>query len=600
LGNGGDDDAEDVSIVDVPADSLVVPALSRSVSAKLSSDIEQITGKHRDELTRFLNTWLHQQQSSLTQAEERVGAAFAETTPLRQVSLEARSSPGLEVQGYLGSKCAPGLEVCLSTQPYAQRPEVPMPSEAAISSELRTSALAEKEKLDDPAVLKKTKSAHTDKPVRKASAASKRDALFADVRESHRDNLTRLQRLTDSTAYEWFSGTLIVSNALFIGWQCQYMAARAEDDARAHVVQRKTEPMFFIVCGVIYTILFAVELGARWVADGFIHFFQTREIWWNLLDVVVVLFGTLDSFMEAVLPEAGSTMGNITILRVLRVVRIVRIAKVIRVMPFFRELRMMVFSILGSLKSLLWVLLVLIILFYIFGIAFTAGALAHMDESEKWAEDGTAPLRLFFGTLDRSMISLFQAMAGGNDWGVFYDALAPLSMQYRTIFLLFISFAVFAVVNIVTGVFVESAMQAHHLDREVIVHEELEAKKQYTDALSQVFAEMDIDGSGCLSLDEFERRLDDERVIAYFNYLKLDISDARTVFRLLDFDHSEEVSITEFVSGCYNLQGESRALDMKIMQCEVKYLTESFETLHKIILVIRDDLNSHRARVASA
>ena len=34
---------------------------------------------------------------------------------------------------------------------------------------------------------------------------------------------------------------------------------------------------------------------------------------------------------------------------------------------------------------------------------------------------------------------------------------------------------------------------------------------------------------GCITMEEFERRLQDERVMAYFNAMKLDVSDARAL-----------------------------------------------------------------------
>mmetsp|Transcript_104033 Transcript_104033/g.320906 ORF Transcript_104033/g.320906 Transcript_104033/m.320906 type:complete len:268 (+) Transcript_104033:2-805(+) len=237
---------------------------------------------------------------------------------------------------------------------------------------------------------------------------------------------------------------------------------------------------------------------------------------------------------------------------------------------------MMIFSILGSMKSLVWVILVLTMTFYVFGITFTAATTSALDTADKWRAPATQELITHFGSMDRSILSLFMAMSGGQDWGLFYDALRELPMQYRILFLLYITFAVFAVVNIVTGVFVESAMQLHHADREVIVHEELESKKTYLRSMKEVFDELDEDGTGLITLQEFESKLNDERVIAYFNALKLDISHARTLFWLLDVDHSNEVNIDEFLTGCYKLQGESRSLDLKIMECEVRFLQESF------------------------
>merc|ERR1712087_935355 len=95
--------------------------------------------------------------------------------------------------------------------------------------------------------------------------------------------------------------------------------------------------------------------------------------------------------------------------------------------------------------------------------------------------------------------------------------------------------------------------------------------------MKDIFEEMDDDKTGCISIDEFEKRLDDERVIAYFNALKLDVSDARTLFTLLDYDQSGEIAVDEFLAGCHKLKGESRSLDIAIMQYEIRWLKEAFQ-----------------------
>merc|ERR1712056_110644 len=71
---------------------------------------------------------------------------------------------------------------------------------------------------------------------------------------------------------------------------------------------------------------------------------------------------------------------------------------------------------------------------------------------------------------------------------------------------------------------------------------------------------------------------------------QLDVSDAQMLFKLLDRDHSNEVSIDEFVNGCYKLQGALRSMDVKIMQCEVKALYDSVANFDLVIADIRDAL----------
>jgi len=200
---------------------------------------------------------------------------------------------------------------------------------------------------------------------------------------------------------------------------------------------------------------------------------------------------------------------------------------------------------------------------------------SFLSEGNGWDQPANKALIDSFATLDQSIVSLFMAMSGGEDWSLYYKALLPLPIQYRSLFLVFVAFSLFAVVNIVTGVFVQSALESSNQDREIVVHEELESKKQYCEAMRQFFEEIDEDGSGTIGYAEFTGKLDDERVLAYFNALKLDVSDADMLFKLMDFDQSGEIGIDEFLVGCYKLQGESRTLDMKVMQFEVRWLHES-------------------------
>jgi Ca2+-binding EF-hand superfamily protein len=232
--------------------------------------------------------------------------------------------------------------------------------------------------------------------------------------------------------------------------------------------------------------------------------------------------------------------------------------------------------------------------FYLFGIAFTAGVSDHLDqEKASIAEGGEGhEMLLYFGTVDRSILTLFMAMSGGNDWAIYYSSLLPLPNHFRMAFLLFITFSTFAVVNIVTGVFVESALAANQTDRDVLVHEETEKRKEFLAKMQELFEEMDEDARGTITFDEFEAKLGDDRVIAYFSAMKLDVSDAVVLFRLLDYDQSDEISIEEFVIGCYKLQGESRSLDTKIMQYEMRFLQEAFTNMMESIVDIRNRLDS--------
>jgi len=247
---------------------------------------------------------------------------------------------------------------------------------------------------------------------------------------------------------------------------------------------------------------------------------------------------------------------------------------------------MMISSILGSMKNLMWVTIILSVTFYLFGVTFTAAVVNYLETAEAWNDVRNRKLLDAFGTVDRSALSLFMSMSGGNDWAIYYEVLEALPIGYRCFFLGFIVFTLFAIVNIVTGVFVEVAMQSNLRDLDIIAQEELRYKKKYLESMQELFEEMDHDEQGTITMDEFENKLQDERVVAFFNALKLDVSDARCLFRLMDKDKSGDITIDEFLQGVYKLQGESRALDMKIMQVEVTQLRDMTSTLQQTLTTV--------------
>jgi len=219
-------------------------------------------------------------------------------------------------------------------------------------------------------------------------------------------------------------------------------------------------------------------------------------------------------------------------------------------------------------------------LFYMFGICMTTGVSGYlMGMHGMKPDDTTELLEDSFGTLSRSMLSLFMAMSGGRDWAELYWVLERLAVTYRMLFLLFVSFSLFAVVNVVTGVFVESAIATSGQDRDTLIKEELHREQRYLIDMREVFEEMDQDQTDAISLEEFEKHLNDDRVVAYFNTLKLNVTDARTLFLLLDHDRSGSVEIDEFLDGCTRLKGESKALDMAVMRFELAWLRNSISEL---------------------
>jgi len=108
--------------------------------------------------------------------------------------------------------------------------------------------------------------------------------------------------------------------------------------------------------------------------------------------------------------------------------------------------------------------------------------------------------------------------------------------------------------NVITGVFLNSAMQTAEDDkvRQMIYH------------IKRLFAEGDFDGSGQISLEEFELWMDHPQMQLYLRSIDLLPDEAEELFHLLDRDSSGEISLSEFVHGIMRLRGNAKAVDFAV------------------------------------
>merc|ERR1719174_1929741 len=111
----------------------------------------------------------------------------------------------------------------------------------------------------------------------------------------------------------------------------------------------------------------------------------------------------------------------------------------------------------------------------------------------------------------------------------------------------------------------------------------MQQKVEFMDTLQRVFMELDNDGSGTLTLDEFERQIQDESILTYLRALDLDIDQVRILLPLLDVDQNGEVDIEEFITGCLRLKGGAKSLDMAILQYQIEWILHNMSSLNNVI-----------------
>lgn len=175
----------------------------------------------------------------------------------------------------------------------------------------------------------------------------------------------------------------------------------------------------------------------------------------------------------------------------------------------------------------------------------------------------------WFGSLGRTLYTLLLSILGGVSWHLVCDLLLEIDILSASLLLFYIMFTMFSVLNVITGVFVDTAIQTSNSQRDIQIEREMELKDSFLKSLKDFFEALDTDGSGSIHLEEIKIMLQDPTLAAYFAVLGFDEVNANQIFHLLDDDESGEVSIEEFLEGCSKLKGAARSIDVHALmhQC---------------------------------
>mmetsp|Transcript_79391 Transcript_79391/g.246513 ORF Transcript_79391/g.246513 Transcript_79391/m.246513 type:complete len:545 (+) Transcript_79391:1-1635(+) len=369
---------------------------------------------------------------------------------------------------------------------------------------------------------------------------------------------TRLGNFLNSPTVNAVCTMVILLNAIFIGFSSEY------------AVQHIGEPRNMVLQWFewLFNMFYILELTLKLIAYK-LHFFCNSDWKWNWFDFFLVLTGIYDLIMYFWESHAGneedSSGAGMMWMRLLRLLKMMKLLRVVRVMRFFRELRLMLFSIARSFRSLLWAMLMLLLIMYIFALCFIQGATVYITETRPidMSQEVEESLLTHWTTVLDSLLTLFMAITGGDDWSNFLLSCTAFGEIYHYLFICYIMFQTIAVLNVLTGIFVEASLDAAQADQDNVIHEALELEAANADCLESVFFRS-ADGSekSFITNEEFEQHFESDSLKAYFAALEIDIVHVRELFHELDENGDGQVSVEELRAGLMQLKGRAQSIDM--------------------------------------
>mmetsp|Transcript_15995 Transcript_15995/g.41370 ORF Transcript_15995/g.41370 Transcript_15995/m.41370 type:complete len:761 (+) Transcript_15995:56-2338(+) len=309
---------------------------------------------------------------------------------------------------------------------------------------------------------------------------------------------------------------------------------------------------WWYVAEVCFAAAFTSELSIRLFAERCYFFLD----WWNIFDLVLVFTAVMDTMVLRHLAK-GSMVDLFVVLRILRLCRLARIFRLIR---FFRELWFLVEGILGATKTLGWAWLLLFFMIFVPAIFITRSVGQVYPEN--------AELNEMFGTVTRSMYSLFQVLSI-EGWAYIARTTMKEEPWSCAFFLMFMGSTTFAVMHIVVAVIVQNTLEHANQRNKNEQSSKDVAEKKAMMKIIEVFSAADVDGDGTLTKEEFIESLTNPNVITLLHEVDVDIRQAESLFEILDYDESGSLDATEFIEGVMTARGEAQSKEILSVQCDL-------------------------------
>eukprot|EP00929_Paragymnodinium_shiwhaense_P012003 TRINITY_DN11851_c0_g2_i1.p1 TRINITY_DN11851_c0_g2~~TRINITY_DN11851_c0_g2_i1.p1 ORF type:complete len:606 (-),score=45.25 TRINITY_DN11851_c0_g2_i1:258-2075(-) len=343
-----------------------------------------------------------------------------------------------------------------------------------------------------------------------------------------------------------------------------------------HPTNSTTELMITTLGDKACTTLYCIELALRYYAFGCRYCLGNGFM---QLDTILVAMALIDIVLQELAAsnvEGLQVLGVVTFLRILRVVRIARAA---RLTVHARTLWLLITGLQSSAPTMFWTFVMITGITYAF--ALLGMELIPPRDLNTDTEFNEVAVR-HFGNLTDAMLTLLQVLT----WDSMADIYRPLITRGKMMlpvllyFVLYILFVSIALMNLVTAVMVEGAMAQASSDKAFMEKVEEDRKRKMFPEIREMFATIDVDGSGELTLQELRtapallrRKLTE--ITGSWDWSPEDI------FQLIDLDGSDTLNVEEFLDGLLRCRQETgvQQFQMERLVRQVNCINHSLEEL---------------------
>lgn len=432
---------------------------------------------------------------------------------------------------------------------------------------------------------------------RDAAAAEFGSTTFGDVIEGVGSSRvasiqSRALRIVTAPITAHFVMALILLNLILLGVEVDVSATLGANDI----------PGWFEVVNAIIVLVFVAELSLMIVGYGPKKIFFGRDRWWNIFDFAIVALSAVETFVQFSAPGLLAEMRYMRFLRLARALRGMRVVKLLR---YVSALRTLIFSIISTTGSLLWTLVLLLLIFYCFGVILTQivtdfcrEQTINLTNDPNAIPRCPAELQMYWSSIPESILTLYMAISGGVSWIEPLQPLREVSALAVGCMLLYVVLTVFAVLNVVTGVFCHTAIESATKDKEIVVMSQIQKQRAQASALREMFKEIDVDDSAMVSVQELRHALKTQKMSSFLESMDISTQDVWTLFMIIDSDQNGLIDVDEFVTGCQNLHGPAKSIQIARMSHENKVTRQTIKKLIAEIGELKNEVHQWKRDVS--
>jgi len=266
-------------------------------------------------------------------------------------------------------------------------------------------------------------------------------------------------------------------------------------------------------------------------------------------DMVQVAFQTI----ELVFTVSANSKKGFAFFSVLRFCRILRFLRIIRLVNYLADIAVVTNAIMSSFRSVFAASVLLFALNYVVGITILSVVTAHRINLMETEGKDNAELAFWWASLRRGMQTICASLFGGIDWDAVVNQLNSIHEFWGGLFVSYVAFAMLCVMNVITGIFVQSALQSA----------ERAKTRAFECALTSSFNNQsdDSDPHQVTTRADFEASISDEFLRRHMRDLGIETAEARALFMYLESDRST-VNTETLKAGLLRLRRNARFIDI--------------------------------------